>query len=187
MNLDEVDATVRKQDGQKADDAKVPTYIWENHFRDTIPAQWDSQYMSSFPNWNGVCPQIYPLHSAWRSRLESYRALGLFWWKRNVRRSYWRWIKQKLPPSLVKRTTTNNYVRWTGKAYQWTKNGKDSYTRDLQEMFEHPRAVKNWEPARECIIKASACKVIKLIVSIVTWNNYHTVIITLFAITNVVA
>lgn len=146
INLAAIDAKVQKQDGQKADDAEVPTFIWENQFRDSIPAHWD-----------GAHPTVFPLHPDWRSRLDSYRTLGICYWRRNVCKSYWKWVKQKLPSRLLQRALPHSYVRWTGASYQWTKNGRTRYGADLSEMLEHPRTKKDWDPARECISKASHC------------------------------
>lgn len=73
-----------KQDGQKADNAEVPVHIWEVFFRDSMP--------DNFP----------PLHPDWRTRLESYRSLGLIFWRKCRLRSFWRWVEKKIPAHIWK-------------------------------------------------------------------------------------
>lgn len=142
-DLDALDQLIEKQDGQKSDDAEVPTYLWENYFRDALPLEWE-----------GSLPTVYPLHPDWRLRLEAYRTLGVCVWRRNVHRSFWRWFKQRLPENIV--SSNIPYVRWRGGRYQWTKSGRDRYQTNLARMLEHPGARGNWLPARECVEKAAA-------------------------------
>ena len=79
LDLTQVEDIILKKDGQKADDAPVPTQIWENHFRDTLPLTWSNAGDSLMPS-----NRVYPLHPMWRSRLDNYRVLGICFWRRRV-------------------------------------------------------------------------------------------------------
>ena len=109
MNLLEVEDVILKKDGQKSDDAPVPTHIWENHFRDTLPREWSN------PGDSTKKHRVYPLHALWRERLELYREWGIRWWRRNVHRTFWQWVKAKVPAALMQQVSrAHTYVRFVG-------------------------------------------------------------------------
>ena len=147
----QVEDTILKKDGQKADDAPVPTQIWENYFRDTLPMVWPNSRDCSLPG-----DRVYPLHPLWRSRLDSYRVLGICFWRQRVYRSFWGWVKQKLPRRVLEVIRhPHTYIRWKDGRYHWTKNGRTRYQEAHETLTGHPTCKKDWEPAWECVMKAT--------------------------------
>jgi hypothetical protein len=142
VNLEELEQVILKQEGQKADNAAVPTHIWENHFRDTLP--------EDFP----------PLHQDWRARLENYRTVGVRYWRICRLRSFWWYVGETLP-AKVWRAMPHRVVEWDPlrKTYSWSNKGagKLKYTRFMQILRSHPKTADDWEPARECLRKAASC------------------------------
>eukprot|EP00956_Cyclotella_meneghiniana_P025058 scaffold51449_cov35-Cyclotella_meneghiniana.AAC.5 len=104
---------VLKQDGQKADDAKVPTHIWEDFFRDTRP--------DNFP----------PLPPNWRMHLEPFRKLGLIYWRKFRLRSFWWWIAEKIPAKVWRLMPgISETVYWDGtrERYCWSTQTQRTVT-----------------------------------------------------------
>ena len=148
----QVEGVILKKDGQKSDDAPIPTQIWENHFRDTLPPEWPNPIDPSNPG------RVYPLHPMWREWLESYREWGIRLWRRNVHRTFWTWLKAKFFPKLCAQLSrTITYVTLVGRSYQWTRKGQGRYQQDMLDLLNHPKTRKDWDPARECVFKANSC------------------------------
>eukprot|EP00956_Cyclotella_meneghiniana_P029337 scaffold70717_cov42-Cyclotella_meneghiniana.AAC.5 len=134
---------VLKQDGQKADDAKVPTHIWEDFFCDTRPHN------------------LPPLPHNWRTHLEPFRKLGLIYWRRFRLRSFWWWVAEKIHAKVWRLMPgISETVYWddTRERYCWSTvtRGKQKYQQWMKSMLAVKRTAKIWEPARECIHKAAA-------------------------------
>jgi hypothetical protein len=77
-----------KQDEQKADNAEVPTHLWDLVFQHTLP--------KDFP----------PLHPKWRERLDTYRELGVRYWKRCLMRTFWWHVGEQVPNKIQSETAS---------------------------------------------------------------------------------
>ena len=140
VDLDKLEATILKGDEQKADDAEVPVQIWEQFFLDTMP--------KGFP----------PLHPDWRKRLNSYRELGIIFWRQCLRKSFWWDVARRVPVKLWRhQPLVRETVYWdhAERRYRWTKLGRTRYRKWLKALIWHPNVAKDWEPARECFTKAA--------------------------------
>ena len=141
VDLTSLESKIIKQEGQKADDAEVPVRMWEDMFLETMP--------ENFP----------PLHPLWRERLESYRTLGLSYWRQCLLRSFWWDVGWRLPAKIWKlQPSVKKTVRWlleSEKRYVWIQQGKQRYQTWAKAMKAHPAAAKDWEPAIECMEKAA--------------------------------
>ena len=151
MDLPALDEHILKQDGQKSDDAPVPRHVWENHFKDTLP----EAYFPTMPQYPGVVFPVRPLHPCWRERLESYRQIGIRYWRRQVLLSFWVYLKSRLRPHMKLAVEgSSTYVWWTGMKYVWAKRGRARYTNHMRVLLDSPVTRKDWGPARECVFKA---------------------------------
>ena len=138
----QVEGVILKKDGQKSDDAPIPTQIWENHFRDTLPPEWPNPTDPSNPG------RVYPLHPMWREWLESYQEWGIRFWRCNMHRTFWTWLKAKFFPKLCAQLSrTITYVTLVGRSYQWTRKGQGRYQQDMLDLLNHPKTRKDWDPA----------------------------------------
>ena len=68
-----------KQDSQKADDAEVPTYMWDHFFADSFLRKFRSH-----------------MPEGWRTALDGFRRLAVRRWRRNLLQSFHRWRSKNL-------------------------------------------------------------------------------------------
>ena len=115
----------------KSDDAAVPELIWSERIR----REDDNRELTSQE----------------RSALKGFRLMGLIWWKRELTRSFWRWIKlNRLTPSHKKFSK----VLWNAHtcSYKWAKGGYQEYKNWIHHVFKV--ATADVAAARECISRA---------------------------------
>ena len=158
--LDLVEApTWNKQDGQKADDASVPTHMWlfffKHRYKQTFGLDLDH------PSWRG-----------WEGALDVFRRKGLSFWRRGViLRSYRRWrLKHySLEGEWSKKGQEMKHhayryvemVRLLGRvSYRWRiKKGKQAglkrWMSDHAELAERQDYLKSRSMARDAMAKAA--------------------------------
>lgn len=73
---------VVKQDGQKADDAGVPTQLWAKFLY--------CSFLSKFTRWT-------EMPSRWEQSLEGFRRFGIRFWRRRLVRLYAIWRRALIP------------------------------------------------------------------------------------------
>ncbi|KAL7537841.1 hypothetical protein ACHAXR_008130, partial [Thalassiosira sp. AJA248-18] len=114
---DEPDTQVLKQDGQKADDAAVPTHIWSFFFRESFMARF-GQAQGRVVTWKPGNVDPFKRHDwqrhttmpvGWESAMDGFRRLGVRWWRRRLMTAFWIWRRDNI--TLVKADTQ---VRHTG-------------------------------------------------------------------------
>ena len=78
-----------KQEGQKADDAKVPTHLWSFFFRESFLLHFGTDSGTSL-DWKRDHPNVYRRHDwrrrtvvpkGWEKALDRFRRLGIRWWR----------------------------------------------------------------------------------------------------------
>ena len=161
---------VRKQDGQKADDATVPV------------ALWDSMFLLTRREDTGV-NQI-PLVQDWRKGLELFRTGMIKAWRRIHLHSWIRSMYSRLPPDFVDNfppSRASSWVSWRpvlgakirvrcskgewlirqhtyDVKYEWAKgriNGRSQYQKWHKNRRSHPSLSRSLDPGRDCIRRAS--------------------------------
>lgn len=141
---DEVDLGV-KEEGQKADEAAVPTEIWD--------AMWMLSRMEMglelMEEWWGRPYELDETSSLprWRWSLEVFRNSWLiFWWRRWVTRSLCKFLRVRARAGV----TPKQMVWWEGKKFAWCKEGKQRY----KQWWEESRGSKERRKMVESGIEA---------------------------------
>jgi hypothetical protein len=133
---------ILKQDDQKADNAEIPTHLWDLVFQETLP--------KDFPL----------LHPKWRERLDNYREMGLWYWRLCLVHSFWWHLEQQLANNLWKQQPhPRTAVHWAPgeRKYEWRKGkGRERCKKWMAQLRMHPMAEGDWIPAKDCFQKAAA-------------------------------
>ena len=113
----------------KADDAAIPIYIWNDR-------------ITSDPGKVKA--------------LESFRCMGLRWWKRNLLRSFIRWLYSLDGPCRrLKRKGGRDWVYWHRKdgRYHWISTGRRSYMKSTRALWSIANG--DMDAGRECVCRAA--------------------------------
>jgi len=116
----------------KSDDAGVPVLIWNERIKGG------------------------KLTSLEMEALNGLRLLGLRWWKREVTRDYWKWLRTlTIKDTLLSSKTSCTYLLYNSftRSYKWNSTGLKGYKKWYQRTFQS-QAV-NMNAARECIYRAA--------------------------------
>eukprot|EP00986_Skeletonema_menzelii_P007431 scaffold2926_cov176-Skeletonema_menzelii.AAC.1 len=150
-----------KQDGQKADDAEVPTHLWDGMWMRSR----NEQGFGSMESWMGK-----PLDTnegedqpRWRQALEVMRDKWLLQrWRRNVTKSFCDWFADSV--MMGRRSHERPVVRWSERrkvgdraepGYVWTYHGRGDYKR-WWESLRQKRHGDIMESGREAIERATS-------------------------------
>lgn len=88
-----------KQDGQKADNAEVPKHLWSFFFEQSFMHNFGSSSTVKV-SWVQRHSNVYRRHDwhrcesmpeDWEKAMDSFRRLGIRWWRRNLMRTFRRW------------------------------------------------------------------------------------------------
>ena len=123
-----------RQEGQKADDAKVPTRIWSFFFKESflgyfgiekgVEVDWRKEHSNVYRRHNWKRQNSLP--RGWEGAMNGFRRLGICWWRRRLLHTYVAW------KNLSKNTTTwkdlnGHIVRFKGTSGQ--PGGKHTWAR----------------------------------------------------------
>ena len=150
-----------KQDGQKADDAEVPTHLWDGMWMRSRKEQG----FGSMESWMGKPLDINKGedHPRWRQALEVMRDKWLLQrWRRNVTKSFCDWFADSV--MMGRRSHERPVVRWSeGRkvgdrvepGYVWSFYGRGDYKR-WWESLRQKRHCDIMESGREAIERATS-------------------------------
>ena len=113
----------------KHDDAKVPTWIWNEASRRLWKEEW------------GNVPQPDQLEAL----CVALRKGSLHWWKCSVRQDFWKWFRSQ----SVEPRQGSSMVRWdpgSGR-YVWVKRGPKSYAQAHYRLRQNP----NFDAGADCL------------------------------------
>ena len=115
-----------KQEGQKADNAKVPTHLWSFFLCESFLLYFDT-YRGTKIEWKRDHPNIYRRHSwrkrvgvpkGWERALDGFRRLGIRWWRRRLLRTYVKWKRSPITTAASREILVNASPEGT---YVWER------------------------------------------------------------------
>ena len=150
---DEVELGV-KEEGQKADEAAVPTLLWDKMWM----VSREDMGFEPMEGWWGKPFEIEE-HSGlprWRWSLEVMRSSWLlFRWRRNVTRSLCKYLKTKGGGGTRDdRSGSKGVVCWKEGKYLWHANGKQKYKKGWDERRGNKKNVELVESGKEALLRA---------------------------------
>lgn len=156
-----------KADGQKADDAAVPKFLWDDELADERRER-------------GL-----DLPNGWEAALDGFREFGAGFWKRQLRRCFSLWFRRRNPTwkALSRRVTAKGDIGWyqdyrdwrelrdrrvkgekkdvgqdewvfwdaTECRYKWRKGGKRRYRTTLHRLGKS----KDFQAGKDCLTRGS--------------------------------
>eukprot|EP00978_Attheya_sp_CCMP212_P021401 scaffold62428_cov58-Attheya_sp.AAC.4 len=153
IELDAISREIRERKATKADDAEVPTYLWDKHLLADSDFGWTDQDM----------PRLNLLGSV-------LKKLMLNWWTCQVTRSLFEWLRKRhlslnnLAPSSAPKLVTVKEGRytWTSKGktkflgfggYAWTDQGRSRYL-NWWRLCRHV-APKDMDTGADAVLRAA--------------------------------
>jgi hypothetical protein len=143
--LEDVARQQRERKAVKSDDAEVPEYLWEEHLiAGSEKLKWDAKDMDSLRRV-----------STW------LRGKMLCWWKRQVLRSYVKWMKNEYLIAdskgdsgswleLGQKLGKDDELHWQ---YRWSTTGRDDYKKWWKERLV--ATIEDVVPASDAIARAA--------------------------------
>jgi hypothetical protein len=131
--------------GQKADDAEIPTHLWNVMFK----LSWEPDPLVK-----------WAIQPNWEEGLELFRNALLLVWRRRVLRSWIKFSTRFVPaPFMAKLGTHVNWVKCLDKlTYTWSSTGLTQYQRWHKfRVHRETNLKKAIHPARDCMLRATEC------------------------------
>ena len=142
--------TVGRQEGQKADNAEVPTHIWDFFFKESFADQFGR-----------------PPPAGWETALDGFRRLAIRFWRRRLLSSYREWrtkhypLRQEGAGHLVRLDKTSGHYVWTSKSKKRGRGkslvdvGSQRYRAERRTQAEKPAYQQSMSMAADALTKAA--------------------------------
>jgi hypothetical protein len=129
--FNEIAREKRERKATKADDAKVPEFLWEEHMLQDCPTPW-----------------VVEESTRLRQAMVLLHTRMLNWWKRRVARSFLAWVKREYPELAEVNVAHTPVVIYDGHRYDW-RRGKGK-----NENLDGLRDYNTWWKSRMLVAHA---------------------------------